>query len=349
MLHHVLSSRLRGRASQKSFNNHVGVPLTLLDARLDDEYLIVEIGSNAPGEVATLAAVAAPDMGLVTSIGCAHLAGLGGLDGVYREKMSLFEHVCDGGVALVNAQAVDGVGVLPRAGALRWLTYGDHLEADVPVRDICGDLHHTFALLDDRHMLRMTVPGAHNAVNACGVFALARGLGLPAEEILASLGTFEMPELRLNVQQAGSVTIIDDSYNANPSSMSSALALLGGSAGGRRVFVAGAMAELGARAAELHRELGQQAADLGVDLVVTVGAGVEARAIASGANRGGASQTIGYADVEEAMRLLPGELRDGDTVLVKGSRSAGLDVLARSLLSSLAARAEGGRDCCGAV
>jgi UDP-N-acetylmuramoyl-tripeptide--D-alanyl-D-alanine ligase len=327
MLAHVLGSKRRGRASTKSFNNHVGVPLTLLSAEAADDFLVVEMGTSAPGEIAALAAMTEPDYGVLTSVGFSHLEGLGGIEGVYREKMSLFDHVRTGGVAVVNARAVDGKAILPRAGELRWLTFGDHLEADVRVTDICGDLHNTFAWLDDRHFMRLRVAGAHNAVNAAGVFTLCRYLGLTADEILAALSRFDLPDLRLNVRRHGDVTVIDDCYNANPTSMEAALALLAHTQAPRRVFVVGQMAELGAHSVELHRQVGRRAAALGVELIVAIGE--PTRALVDGACENGHSpDVVCFGDKLEAERELPGLLRPGDTVLIKGSRAAGLEGVA---------------------
>jgi UDP-N-acetylmuramoyl-tripeptide--D-alanyl-D-alanine ligase len=338
MLVHVLGTRLRGRGSIKSYNNQIGVPLTLLECDRDDEFLVVEIGSNAPGEVAGLAAMAAPDYGVITSIGAAHLAGFGGIEGVRREKMSLISRIRPGGMAVVNAAAVSGMGVFPRAGELRWITFGDHPDADVRVTDICGDLHHTFAAIEDRHVLRLKVAGAHNAVNAAGVFTVCRHMGMGAEDILAALATFKMPPLRMIVRRVGGMTIIDDCYNANPASMEAAIRVLGESAEGRRVLVVGEMAELGTQSDFWHRRMGEVAANAGVELVVAVGARAHGvAAVASGgefSRASGTSRGVCCEDVEEALRFLPDQLREGDTILIKGSRSAGLERVAIAIEKS---------------
>lgn len=323
MLAHVLGSRHRVRASRKSFNNQIGVPLTLLECAADDAYLVVEIGSNAPGEVAALAEIASPDVGVVTSVGKAHLAGFGSVEGVFAEKMSLFDHVRTGGSAFVHASVVAGLGMLPRAGELRWVTFGEHPDADVRVAKIEGDLECTRATIEDGLHLSLRVPGAHNAVNASGVFAVCRHLGMSAADILAALGTFEMPELRMRVLRFGGVTVIDDCYNANPSSMSAALDVLGRADGSRRVLVAGGMAELGSESIRLHRAVGRQASRVGVGLVVAVGE--SAREIASAHAKANA---VLCDDVGDALDRLPGILKEGDVVLIKGSRSAGLEALA---------------------
>ncbi len=332
MLCHVLGSRLRGRASIRSYNNHIGVPLTLFSACADDEFLVVEIGSNAPGEVAALAALVSPETGLVTSVGSAHLEGFGGLDGVYKEKMSLFSQVRRGGTAVVNAAAVSGVGLFPRADELHWVTFGDHPEADVTVTDVSGDLYGTSCLIDGSHRLKLQVPGLHNAVNAAGVFSVCRRLGFSVEDILSSLASFVMPDMRLRVKQWGGVTIIDDSYNANPTSMRAAIDVLARSRrdGGRCVLVAGDMAELGEQSDELHRQIGMEAARAGLDVLVSVGQ--RARKIGEAASvESGTCQTLFYNGADDALKNLRLHLNEGDTVLIKGSRSAGLDVIAGGL------------------
>ena len=343
MLAHVLGTELRGRAALKSYNNHIGVPLTLLAGERDDQFLVVEIGASAPGEVATLAAMAWPDIGMVTSIGNAHLAGLGGIAGVRAEKMSLFAHVRPEGLAVIDAAAVSGLGVLPRAGELRWITYGDHPEADVRVTNVGGDLRHTSAVIEGRHVLQLDVPGAHNAVNAAGVFTVCRHLGMREERILAVLSSFQMPSLRLDVRRVGEVTVIDDCYNANPTSMQAALEVLSRATGGRRVLVAGEMAELGDQSEGLHRAVGEQAAGAGVALVVAVGESAQGIAEAAAASAAeSAVQAVCYADVAEAARRLPGRLQAGDTVLIKGSRCAGLETLAARIGEGFRSNSTGG-------
>ncbi len=330
MLAHVLGGKMPGRASIKSYNNAIGVPLTLLSCAADDAFLVVEIGTNAPGEVAALAALAAPDIAVVTSIGHAHLEGLGGIEGVRREKLSIFDHVRPGGLALVEASAVSGQGVFPRAGELRWLTFGEHPEADVRVADICGDLHHTFASIDDRYMLRLHVPGGHNAVNAAAVFAVCRHLALLPDEITEALTDFTMPESRMGVRQVGAITLIDDCYNANPTSMLMAIRVLGAAREGRRVLVAGEMAELGADAEALHRAIGEEAVHAGIDVIV--GVGPHARWVVDGARRlRGPVDTLIYADAADAAEHLPQHLHPSDFVLIKGSRVAGLERVAAAL------------------
>ncbi len=329
MIAHVLSSRIPGRASIKSYNNHVGVPLTLLSCEQDDAFLVVEIGSNAPGEVATLAAMTEPDVAVVTSVGLAHLEGLGGLDGIRREKLSLIEHVRPDGFAIVNADALAGDGPPEMQPGVHLVTFGSAATADCRISDAVSDLDTTRATLNGQYTIELGVPGTHNTLNAAAAFLACRRLDLPPAAILAALRTFRMPSLRLNVHRCRGITIIDDCYNANPASMVAAIRVLA-SAGGRRILVAGWMAELGDRWEELHAAVGKFAADAGVHLLVTVGR--EAAAIARGA---GTLSTFRVASAQDAARVLAGYVEPGDTVLIKGSRVAGLEKVADTLTEML--------------
>lgn len=319
MVDHVLAGRLRGRASIKSYNNHIGLPLALLSAEPDDAYLIVEIGANAPGEVAALGRLASPDIGVVTSIGPAHLEGFGDLERVRVEKLSLFDQVKDGGLCVVpiDAEAFTRRSVV---------TFGTDEAADVWVSGVSADLDGVRFTLNGRYGGRLTVPGAHNASNAAAAFAVCREFGFEQEEILASLATFRLPAMRLTPLRVGRLTVIDDSYNANPASMVAALATLAAVRGARRVFVAGDMHELGDASPHWHEEIGRIIAASGIEVLVAVGR--ERAWIARGAAEASRPpQIVSYADTAEACADLPERLKPGDVILVKGSRAVGLERL----------------------
>jgi UDP-N-acetylmuramoyl-tripeptide--D-alanyl-D-alanine ligase len=330
MLAHVLGSWRRCSAALRSFNNQIGVPLTLLAAALDDDFLVVEIGTNSPGEVAALAEVVQPDAGMVTCIGDAHLAGLGGREGVVREKMALFDHVRPGGEALIDCSAARRAGYLPRQRELHWTTYGRDVDAGVRISAIDTDVRRSEALLDSRWRLTLEIGGAHNAINAAGVFALCRRLGMSPEAIVAALATFRPPEWRLQVRDCAGVTVVADCYNANPTSMAAAIDLLAGTRAGRRVLVVGEMAELGTEGPRLHREVGVLAARRGIEVVVSIGR--LARYASEAAVAAGAQATVRhFADAASAVVGLQGFVRTGDVVLIKGSRSARLERIVEGL------------------
>jgi UDP-N-acetylmuramoyl-tripeptide--D-alanyl-D-alanine ligase len=329
MLAHVLATWRPTRAATRSFNNAIGVPLTLLSCEPSDALLVVEIGTSAPGEIAALADLVQPDLGMVTCIGDAHLEGLGGRGGVVVEKMSLFDRVRSGGDAIIEWEAADQArarwGALPRTGELHWVTYGANPRADVTVTAQRTGLYESSARIAGLDV-RVPVPGAHNLVNAAGVFAVCRRLGMEAEAIIAALATFEAPDMRMRVLDVDGVTVIADCYNANPTSMAAAIATLAGVEGGRRVLVVGEMAELGDASAQFHRDVGRQAVDAGADVVVSIG--LAARAVTEAASvAGGGPRTWHFPDAAAARAEWARFTQPGDTVVVKGSRVAGLEAV----------------------
>jgi UDP-N-acetylmuramoyl-tripeptide--D-alanyl-D-alanine ligase len=357
----VLSQKLRGRASAKSFNNDIGVPLTILSAAPRDDYLICEIGTNAPGEIAALAAIARPDIAVITSIGREHLEKLGSLRGVAAEEASVLRFVQGGlgtsafraesahspaplgSVAVVNGDSPELAAAIAdldqRPGA--FITFGEGDGADLTVSDIRqsadGVSFSVFAgSTSKQHPAAFHVPllGRHNASNAAAAVAVGRALGLLDAQIAAGLAAARGPEMRLQVSLVRGITVINDAYNANPDSMRAALATLAelGGAGCRRVVVMGDMLELGPHAPAAHREVLQAALAVpALDLLVLVGEAMEAAAGALGLEPG-RSATPGRPSLvllpilddgwAEAAAAL---LRPGDTVLLKGSRRMGLE------------------------
>jgi len=270
MIDHVLRSSFPGRASKKSFNNAIGVPLTMLSSEPEDRYVVAEIGTNARGEVAALAAIASPDVAVITSIGEAHLEGLSDLEGVAAEKASLISFVRSGGVAVVTADSPELASHLPTEGRIRVETFGTTRSATYRLGALKTGLCGTAFQLRGQS-IELPLPGAHHALNAAAAFAVGRWFGLSPEAIAERLREFEPPEGRANRIVLGGITVIDDSYNANPASMIAAINTLGCSAAGRRVFVMGDMLELGGASGELHGRVLEVALEQGVDVLIAVG------------------------------------------------------------------------------
>ncbi|MFQ5491026.1 MAG: UDP-N-acetylmuramoyl-tripeptide--D-alanyl-D-alanine ligase [Phycisphaerae bacterium] len=331
MIDQVLGRFLRGRAAAKSFNNHLGVPLTLLSAEKDDDYLVVEIGSSNPGEVAKLGQMSRPDIAVITSIGWAHLEGLGDLDGVVQEKTSLLKHVAPGGWALVNTNEPRMRAWLKRwPGDVALTTFGFGADADLRVRVVEADAGGMRFCVGDGPVLRIPLPGRHNASNAAATLAVCSHLGLAEDEVAAGLANIEPPDMRLNVSEHGSYRVINDSYNANPSSMAAAIEVLGGAVERPRILVAGDMLELGEQAGKLHRHIGEQAARQGIEVIVGVGAHAEQITEGVKAMRA-AGRRLVFRDAGEAAAHAAEWLEPGAVVLVKGSRSMGMERVARAV------------------
>jgi UDP-N-acetylmuramoyl-tripeptide--D-alanyl-D-alanine ligase len=317
-------------ASEKSYNNSIGVPHTLL--RIDDttKSAVVEIGTNAPGEVSQLSAAAAPTVGCLTIIAEEHLEGLGTLDAVAREEGDLLAALPESGLAVLNADD-RYFPILQKRARCRVVTFGLEREADFRAENVVFHVAGGSFTVGGR---AATVPllGTHNIYNALAALAIARSLGLALEEGLRALGELRPPQRRLERKRFGEIEVLDDCYNANPPSVRAAIRALEGLRGaGRRILILGKMHELGAQSAALHREIGRAAGAAGFDRFVVIGA--EAGELAAGAVEGGlrASKIVRFPTTAEAAYHLPEELRAGDLVLVKGSRAEGLERIVEAI------------------
>lgn len=346
----ILAASFRVRAAPKSFNNRIGVAMTLLQADRATEVVVAELGASAPGEISHLARIARPDCAVLTEIAPAHLEGFGSLDGVVRAKSEIFEGLDASGIAFIR-QGVYGFERLKAAVPGRTLTFGweagDYAVSECRREGPAGGW--AFELRSprgDSGRLFLPVPGKHNVLNAAAAVAVARELGIPWDAIRQALLRCRLPPLRFAVAEAGGVELVDDSYNANPASMAAAieewLSRPDGSPGipRRLVAVLGEMLELGAESRRLHEELGERIASTPLALLVTVGPG--ARWIGERCKaRGAKFAAVHFDSAEEALGFLRREVRRGDRVLLKGSRRVGLDAVA-SELRNLLSREPGG-------
>lgn len=333
MIDCVLSGKLRGRASARSFNNAVGVPLTLLAAEAADDYLVVEIGTNAPGEVAALAALARPDMAVITSLGEEHLEGLGNLAGVAAEECSILRRMGGDGFAAVN---IDEPLAREHLGAFRGrvATFGTVDDADLRVSAVEWRPPTLRFRLNNRFAYELPLAGRHNALNAAGAVAIARRLGFEHDAIAERLRAFRAPPMRSEVVRRGDVTILNDAYNANPPSMLAAIEMLEQQpAAGRRIAVLGAMRELGSASRAAHQRIARRLRESTLDLVLLVGQAGEWMNGELDAGLFSRVQVEHCADLADCSRRLRELLRSGDVVLLKASRAIGIErVLDEGLL-----------------
>jgi UDP-N-acetylmuramoyl-tripeptide--D-alanyl-D-alanine ligase len=322
-----------------SFNNDIGLPLTVLSADASTRHLVLEMGSRGPGHIARLCAVARPRIGVVLNVGSAHLGEFGSPEGTARAKGELVEALPEDGTAVLNADDPRVMGMAPRTRA-RVLRTGLGDDAEVRAVDVAvdGEGRASFTLVagGQRHPVTLRVVGAHQVANALSAAGAALAAGMTPAAVAAGLSAAEVrSRWRMEVtRRADGVTVVNDAYNANPESMRAALAALTGMAGTRRIAVLGAMGELGPAAAAEHERLGRDAVAAGVDLVVAVGpdaVGIAAGARAAGARDG--EESVHVPDRAAARGLLAAVLVPGDVVLVKASRSYGLELLAADLLS----------------
>ncbi|HET9443651.1 MAG TPA: UDP-N-acetylmuramoyl-tripeptide--D-alanyl-D-alanine ligase, partial [Acidimicrobiales bacterium] len=321
-------------ASPTSFNNEIGVPLTLLSAPDGAAAVVVEMGARGVGHIATLAAVAEPTIGVITNIGMAHAEFFGSREEVARAKGELLEALPPDGHGVLNADD-DFTPALRARTAAAVLTAGSSAGADVRVSGLRldDDLRPAFRL--DTPWGPVEVPplpmrGAHQAGNAALAVAVAGLAGVDPEAAGAGLAGAVGSPLRMDLRRSpAGLVVLNDSYNANPTSMAAALDALGRLAvgGGRRYAVLGPMAELGPHSTSEHHRLGKLVAATGVELLVAVGA----PELAEGARAAGA-EAVDVDTADAAVGALAPRLRAGDAVLVKASRVVGLERVAAALL-----------------
>ncbi len=318
----AVAGHLRTHATEGNLNNRVGLPLTLLAAPDDAQAVLLEMGTNQPGEIGTLTAVGEPEIGVVTTVGEAHLEGLGTLDGVLEEKLSLLGGLPVTGTALVGDEPPS----LPEAARSRgrrlrvagWTERADaDLRPDQPTIDEDG----RYAWSWRGHPVHLRVPGRAAVTDALLALAVAEELGVPADEAAAGISEVAPTRMRGRVEQIGSLTVLVDCYNANPQSMASALDVLETIPHrGSRVAVLGSMLELGREGGALHRRVLSAYLDSSVEWLALAGEFAEAVSASDPAER----LLVGQ-DVPTLGQLLADRLRGDELVLLKASRGVRLE------------------------
>jgi UDP-N-acetylmuramoyl-tripeptide--D-alanyl-D-alanine ligase len=329
----ALSSSLQTVGSQSSYNNAIGVPLTLLNINNHTEAVVAELGTNSPGEIAHLTSLVEPEIGVVTNIHPGHLEGLCNLAGVRAEKGALLTGLTGRSLSVLNRD--DGsFGSLSALAPGEVISFGTCAEADFRATEIMPTLHNTRFRLNGEHDVVLRHLGRHAVLNALAALACSEMAGLPLADTIAALAQVPPPPGRLQFRRSGQLTILDDSYNANPGSVAAAAALISELGHeGRRVFVIGDMLELGVVSPELHEAAGRSLAQAFPQLIVAVGRYAEhvvRGAVEVGLPRSSCHVCATKADAEA---VLAGLLDPGDLVLVKASRGMGLDALVTRLSS----------------
>jgi UDP-N-acetylmuramoyl-tripeptide--D-alanyl-D-alanine ligase len=320
----ALDSRLEVHATHLNLNNLVGVPQTLLAVPDHADVAVVEMGTNHPGEIALLRAIAEPTIVVVTSIAEEHLEGLGDLAGVMREEMA---GVADVGVAIVPASQPEIAAEAKKAGARRIVSVGlDDGELKVSKWELDAEGRGTATV--DGTGVKVPLRGAHNLRNAMLALAVARELGISTEDAARGIAALSPPPMRSNVERFGSVLLINDAYNSNPGSARAALELLShaggaGAAGRQRVAVIGSMLELGPSTPKLHDDLARVVVQSKVDLIAGVGEFAAAlERVAAPKDR-----VVRAEDAEALWPLLVSRLKSDAIILLKGSRGVRLERL----------------------
>jgi len=337
----VLKQKFETLKSEASFNNDIGVPLTLLRLNLRHEIGVIEVGTNHPGELAPLVRMFQPKFGVITNIGREHLEFFGDLEGVAREQGFLAELLPPGGLLLVNGdnEWSDTLAQRTRAEVVRvgiqesneWRLRGVRLDGqgstfyvETPSAEHAGEY-------------RLNLLGRHQAVNALFAIALGARLGLGRTAIQSGLASCQPAKMRLQLWELNGVRVLDDAYNANADSMLAALQTLQElPCKGRRVAVLGDMAELGAHSEAAHEEVGRRTAELGIGQLFAVGK--MASVMARGARGAGLSRVLEFADVEAAAAAVRSFVKTGDLLLLKASRSSRLERISELLRAGESSR-----------
>jgi UDP-N-acetylmuramoyl-tripeptide--D-alanyl-D-alanine ligase len=336
----VLGTRWNVLKPAGSFNNQWGLPLTLLRLAPEHEALVLELGSQHPGEIAALAALARPTVGIVTTVAHAHTEFLGSLDGVREEKAALVRAIPPEGAIALNLDDPRVAGMAREARA-RVVTYGRaaaaHVRAAGDVAEDQRGLAFTLEAGGERQPVTLAFAGRHNVTNALAAAAAGTALGFALDEIARGLAGARPVAGRCVWRDAGDVRILDDTYNANPVSLQAALGTVAApraAGGGRLVVVLGDMLELGAITEDAHREAGRAVVAAGADALV--GVGRHALLAVEAARAAGLREVHHATTFEDTVAHLLKRLVPGDVVLVKGSRGMRLERVVDALVARLA-------------
>lgn len=327
----VLAQRFQVTKTEGNLNNHIGLPLTVLRTKSSDQYGVFELGMNHPGEIAPLAAIAQAQVAVITNIGVAHIEYLGSREAIALEKGMLAEALGPEGTLVMPAEDDFAASIASRTKAKTILAGIG--QGQVQARDLQQQfegVRFTIEAAGRSVPAELPVPGVHMVRNALLAVAVGRLAGLSLEECAAGLRTLRLTKGRLEQKTVRGIHILDDTYNANPDSVSAALRTLAQMpATGRRIAVLGMMGELGREAERGHRQVAQVAVEEGIDGLIGVGA--EAGWMTETADRGGVPIVQRFDDPAKAVEVLRDVLQAGDVVLVKGSRSARMERVVEGL------------------
>ncbi len=328
----VLSKHFRVHQSPKNFNNDIGLPLTILGAERGTEIVVAELGTNKTGEIPYLSKIACPDIALITNIYPAHLAGFGFLDAIVKEKASIVDGLKNDGLLIVNSDFKKNIEPYVDKN-VKCLTFGESSDADVKAHSInLAGVTSRFTI--EGTMVDLPLPGRANFYNALAAWAVCKQLGVKISDFARSIKSFKAIPMRTEILQFGNLTILNDCYNANPASMKSALQILNAVDPAKRrrhVFICADMDELGEYSETFHRQLGEDITKAGIALLLTAGPLSKIAADSAKASARHKLQTKSFPDTCSACDNLYKFIKDSDIILIKGSRSAKLELAVEKL------------------
>lgn len=329
----ILSEKYKTGTTAKNYNNDIGVPITIFSFDSSMEAAVLEIGMDHPGEIHRLVNIIRPDTGIITFVGVSHIENLGSRENIRAAKMEIADYFGKENHLVLNRDndmlkdvvTDDGYEIIS-VGTDPSYRYYVH---DIRDRGVNG-VEFVLTADDRNHTIEVPVPGAHNAVNTALAIAACETLGVTVEEAAKGIGKMKLTEKRLAITKKNGIQVIDDTYNAAPESMKSALNTLMKSDGERKVAILGGMNELGSESAEYHRQVGAHAAELKVDLLISVGR--KAMDITEGARKLPAERNLHFETKEAFYKEKDSLIKTGDTILVKASRGFEMEQVVEKLL-----------------
>jgi len=327
MVAQLLSGSGKVHRAAGSFNNFIGLPLTLLGASPTSDFIVLEVGTNHPGEVERLAAIARPDIAVVTTIAAEHLEGLGSMEGVAAEEASLLRHLQSGGTAVLNADA-DLLWSHVDLPAERIVRFGASERADLRVAGLESGVEGVRFTLG-RQPVALPILGAWNAANAAAACAVGLLCGVTLKESASRLAGFRAPKMRMERLEIAGVSIINDAYNSSPESARQAVVEFDRMPGLRKIAIIGDMKELGRESTRYHEELGRTLSTAAVGVVIAIGP--ECVNLAAACDR----PIKHFLTADEARDFIVDTVRSGDLVLLKGSRAMGLEKVVKFIADKM--------------
>jgi UDP-N-acetylmuramoyl-tripeptide--D-alanyl-D-alanine ligase len=330
MLLTVLGKKFSVHGTKGNFNNQIGLPLSVFGLRPSHDCAVFELGMSAPGEIAALAAICKPSVGIITNVGPAHAEFFKSVDEIADAKLELLEALPADGVAIVNGDDPRLQGAGHKTSA-RMVRFSVSSPCEYRASNIVIDSEGCAQFMVNGVKIKLRVPGYHMIHNALAVFAAGCEMGVDPQMIADGLGSFDAPKNRMERFVKQGIMFINDSYNANPLSMSAAADVLQHTGGIRKIAALGDMRELGNMTESAHREIGKRFAEAGIDLLCLVGE--QSRHYTEGAREVGMQENriIRFETAEQAAGYLKSIVRSGDVLLVKGSRAMNMEIIVETL------------------
>lgn len=335
MLKAICSQKYRTGGTVGNLNNDIGVPLTIFSFDEDLEAAVIEMGMDDAGQIRVLADIVRPDTGVITNVGISHIEHLGSREGILAAKMEITEYFDEGNTLVIN-QDCDLLQKDRLQGPFQIVTVGSDKKNEFTVSNVCdfGEEGIEFKLgcFGKEYDIRLMVPGAHNALNAGLAIAACYQIGVDIPEAIAGLASLELTGKRLTIKENNGIKVIDDTYNACPDSMKSAINTLMNTKGKRKVAILGDMFELGEESPRFHREVGEYAGEKAVDLLITLGE--LGKHISNGAKeRSNEPRVLHFSDKAELILELANLLKEDDVVLVKASRGMAMEEIVEKIMN----------------